>query len=117
MIVILDPAVLRIESGTDAVSEADEAALTRAIDDIVRLCRGLGATIPGVDWYWRRLQREFVRPLHQRARGPRLRQGLDALGQQARALCPRRPRAERSGRGGCDRSSAGTTCTPSGTGS
>lgn len=86
MIVVLDPAVLLIDAGADQLPAPEETALTRALDDIVRMCRDLGARIPSVDWYWRRLQTELVRPLHRCTRGPRLRQALDALAQHARPL-------------------------------
>lgn len=86
MIVVIDPAVLLVEGRDGAPSRDEEKVLEAAIDDLVRLCRGVDAVIPNVDWYWRQLQAELVRPLVRGARGPRLRQGLDALGRYARAV-------------------------------
>lgn len=84
MIVVLDPALLLFDARDGAPSADEEAALADAIDELVRMCRGVDAVIPSVDWYWRPLQTELVRPLVRGARGPKLRQGLDALARLAR---------------------------------
>jgi hypothetical protein len=86
MIVVIDPAVLLFDGQGGAPTRDEEKELEAAIDDLVRLCRGVDAVIPNVDWYWRPLQSELVRPLVRGAREPRLRQGLDALGRFARAV-------------------------------
>jgi hypothetical protein len=86
MIVVLDPALLLFDARGGGLAADEEAELATAIDEVVRVCRDFGGEIPSVDWYWRRLQSELVRPLMRAARGPRLRSGLDALGRYARAL-------------------------------
>ncbi|WP_437587605.1 hypothetical protein [Sorangium sp. So ce1000] len=79
MIVVIDPALLLTDSAALKLPESEERALSDLLDDAARICRNERASIPSVDWYWGKLQRELARPLLPRLRGPRVRQGLDYL--------------------------------------
>ena len=86
MITILNPALLLTASPQGPLLPTEEKVLSDVVDNVARVCRANPAGIPAVDWYWRKLQMELVRPLRQRTTEPRLRQGLDALQQHARQV-------------------------------
>lgn len=85
MIAILDPALLLTASPSGPLAADEEKALSKLLDDVARIFRDHGASIPAVDWYWRKLQTELVRPLYRRSSDPRLRRGLDAWQQHTRS--------------------------------
>ncbi|MCK6587754.1 MAG: hypothetical protein HUU21_25230 [Polyangiaceae bacterium] len=86
MIAIIDPALLLTESAEGPLPPDEEKSLEYAVDDAARICRDQRAVIPAAEWYWNKLQREIVRPLHRQVTGSRLRQGLDALGRSAKPM-------------------------------
>lgn len=91
-IAVLDPALFLTSQPTGPIPDAEEKALARIIDDVVRTCRAQRAVIPAPDWYWKDLQRELMGPLYPRLRDPRLKVGLDELRRYARPMSlPGRP--------------------------
>jgi len=75
MLLILDPALFRFMA-PDA----------RELDELLRVLRGGQASIPRLDPYWTRLQKDWIEPCRVRADDPRVKQALALLDGHARRL-------------------------------
>jgi hypothetical protein len=93
MIAILDPALFLTKGSQGPLAADEEREMEALVDDVSRLCRDHHVSVLSADSYWPKLQKELVRPLYLRAKGPRLRQGLNALQHRTRsiALAPSPP--------------------------
>lgn len=97
IIAVLDPALFLTDQSTGPVPEAEEKALARTVDDVVRICRAEQAIIPSAEWYWKELWVDLLRPLYPRLSDPRLKIGLDEVRHFARSMTlPGRPEQGRT---------------------